>query len=97
MTQHPTDAAALADEAALGNLWDGLATMNDSKHPAWAGLTHVKDRLTTLRSTYSPATPDAAAQSEVLGHLATVPDHCDRIIWRGSYHDLAALTNKPKD
>lgn len=42
--------AKAADKLALDRLWDGLATLNDSNHPAWLGLTHVKNRLTALEA-----------------------------------------------
>ena len=30
--------------------------------------------------------------SEVSGYVATVPDKCDRIIWRGKYYRLTAVS-----
>jgi hypothetical protein len=45
---------------------------------------------------FVPATapPSAPVGVEVSGYIATVPDNCDRIIWRGRYHHLP-LTQQP--
>jgi hypothetical protein len=36
----------------------------------------------------TPSPADAEKPVEVSGYIATVPDNCDRIIWRGHYHHL---------
>lgn len=51
-----------ADEDALGKIWDGLALLNDPKHPAWSGLTDVAGRLKASRIEHS--TPDRNAVLE---------------------------------
>lgn len=54
-----------ADREALDHIWDGLAKLNDAKHPAWAGLAHVNRRLT-----HSPApSSDAGKLVEALARL----------------------------
>jgi hypothetical protein len=60
---------------------------------------HAEDTATTdsalyLRdylaksATLTPSPADAEKPVEVSGYIATVPDNCDRIIWRGHYHHL---------
>lgn len=39
-----------------------------------------------------PSQADAGGGVERQGYVATVPPDCDRIVWRGNFYGLAALT-----
>ncbi|QDP64120.1 MAG: hypothetical protein Unbinned2301contig1004_46 [Prokaryotic dsDNA virus sp.] len=79
----------------------GISYTTTEWHPEPGWLLHAYDDKKKAGRDFAFsgfAAPQPAASDvphDVAGYVHTVPDHCDRIVWRGIYHHLPLSTPAP--
>ncbi len=62
--------------------------LHNNRFVAYLGDMVSGEAVEAIVAAHNDTQQPASAAVEVSGYIATVPDNCDRIIWKGSYYTL---------